>query len=425
MNGLVKEIRFFRGQEHNMRVLLLTNMIYAFVLPVVEVFAGAYVMRNTNDSALVAYYQLAMYCGVVTTSLVNGIMLKGVNVKTLYAGGILVSAASLGGMMLITDLGFLELGVAGFFLGAASGFFWTNRYLLALYNTDDDNRNYYFGLESFFFSVANISVPLLIGAFIAGMDGITLSGVRFDANMCYRIVMAVVFVVALCSVWVLSHGRFVMPENTSIMHVRFHPLWYKMLSLSALKGIVQGFLVTAPAILVMKFIGNEGVLGTIQGISGMLTAVLVYVLGRIARPGGRLRIFLVSVLVFFIGTLFNGVLFSAMGVIGFVLCKVFFQPLFDLAYYPVMMKCIDVVGEIENRNKYTYIMTHEVGLFAGRFFGLGLFILLAYLVSQDFALKYALIIVGGLQCLAYPLARNITAECDDYIKTKHSERHEI
>lgn len=175
----------------------------------------------------------------------------------------------------------------------------------------------------------------------------------------------------------------------------------------------------------MKFIGNEGVLGTIQGISGMLTAVLVYVLGRIARPGGRLRIFLVSVLVFFIGTLFNGVLFSAMGVIGFVLCKVFFQPLFDLAYYPVMMKCIDVVGEIENRNKYTYIMTHEVGLFAGRFFGLGLFILLAYLVSQDFALKYALIIVGGLQCLAYPLARNITAECDDYIKTNHSERHEI
>lgn len=425
MNGLVKEIRFFRGQEHNMRVLLLTNMIYAFVLPVVEVFAGAYVMRNTNDPALVAYYQLAMYCGVVTTSLVNGMMLKGVNVKTLYAGGILVSAASLGGMMLIHDLGFLELGVAGFFLGAASGFFWTNRYLLALYNTDDDNRNYYFGLESFFFSVANISVPLLIGAFIAGMDGVTLSGVRFDANMCYRIVMAVVFVVALCSVWVLSHGRFVMPENTSIMHVRFHPLWYKMLSLSALKGIVQGFLVTAPAILVMKFIGNEGVLGTIQGISGMLTAVLVYVLGRIARPGGRLRIFLVSVLVFFIGTLFNGVLFSAMGVIGFVLCKVFFQPLFDLAYYPVMMKCIDVVGEIENRNKYTYIMTHEVGLFAGRFFGLGLFILLAYLVSQDFALKYALIIVGGLQCLAYPLARNITAECDDYIKTNHSERHEI
>lgn len=424
MNGLYREFRFFWGQEHNMRVLLLTNMIYAFVLPVVEVFAGAYVMRNTNDPALVAYYQLAMYCGVVTTSLVNGMLLKVVSVKVLYAGGILVSAVSLGGMMLITTLGFLELGLAGFFLGAASGFFWTNRYLLALYNTTDDNRNYYFGLESFFFSVANISVPLVIGAFIGGLDGATLLGVSFDANLCYRIVMGVVFVIAVCSVWVLTHGQFTMPQNTSFMHVRFHRLWYKMLSLAALKGMVQGFLVTAPAILVMKFIGNEGVLGTIQGVSGVLTAVLVYVLGRVARPQDRLRIFLGSVLVFFVGTLCNGVLFSAAGVITFVLCKVFFQPLFDLAYYPVMMKCIDVVGELEQRNKYTYIMTHEVGLFAGRFFGLALFILLAYLVSQDFALKYALIIVAGLQCIACPLAKNITNQCDAHVAHQDSPTHE-
>ena len=58
--GLIKEIRFFRSQDYNMQVLLLTVMIYAFVLPVVEIFAGAYVMRNTNDPALVAFYQLAL-----------------------------------------------------------------------------------------------------------------------------------------------------------------------------------------------------------------------------------------------------------------------------------------------------------------------------------------------------------------------------
>ena len=75
MGALLKELQFFRSQERNMRILLLTNMIYAFVLPVVEIFAGAYVMRNTNDPAMVAYYQLAMYVGVVTTSLVNGLLL--------------------------------------------------------------------------------------------------------------------------------------------------------------------------------------------------------------------------------------------------------------------------------------------------------------------------------------------------------------
>ena len=32
---------------------------------------------------------------------------------------------------------------------------------------------------------------------------------------------------------------------------------------------------------------------------------------------------------------------------------------------------------------------------------------LAFVISQDFALKYALILVGALQLIAYPLARNI------------------
>jgi YQGE family putative transporter len=72
-----------------------------------------------------------------------------------------------------------------------------------------------------------------------------------------------------------------------------------------------------------------------------------------------------------------------------------------------MMKTIDVVAGLEKRNEYTYILSHEFGLFFGRAFGLLLFILLAYGVSENFALKYALVVVGGLQLLAYPLSKNI------------------
>jgi YQGE family putative transporter len=174
--------------------------------------------------------------------------------------------------------------------------------------------------------------------------------------------------------------------------------------------MVQGFLVTAPAILVLKLVGNEGTLGLIQSISGILTAVLVYVLGRIAKPKDRLMILLGGVVVFCAGTLFNGILFSALGVILFVLCKVLFQPLFDLAYYPIMMQAIDAVSKKEKRNQYTYILSHELGLFAGRAAGLILFIVLARYVSEIFALKYALIIVAVLQLLSAPLAKNITKE---------------
>ena len=378
MNKLKKEYLFFKQQAPNMQTLLMTNMLYALVLPVVEIFVGAYIMRNTSDPVMVAFYQLAMYIGIVVTSLVNGFLLKKYSIKTLYSVGILVSGISMFGMMAIRSLGFIELGLAGFFMGAASGFFWTNRYLLALYNTNDDNRNYFFGLESFFFSITSIGVPLIIGAFISQIDGKEILGFLFDVNASYRVVTIVVVFITILACMVLWKGKFEKPKETNFLYFRFNILWRKMLWLAALKGMVQGFLVTAPAILVLKLVGNEGALGLIQGVSGALTAILVYVLGRIARPQDRLKIFVGGLLIFVVGTLCNGILFSAMGVILFVLCKVIFQPLFDLAYFPIMMKTIDAVAKIENRNEYAYILSHEFGLFFGRAFGLLLFIFLAY-----------------------------------------------
>lgn len=412
MNKLAKEYQFFKQQEPNMRILLVTNMFYALVLPVVEIFVGAYVMRSTSDPAMVAFYQLAMYIGIVTTSLLNGFLLRKYSVKALYSAGILVSGISMYLMMTIKSLGFTELAIAGFFMGAASGFFWTNRYLLALNNTTDDNRNYFFGLESFFFSLSSIGVPLVIGAFISLMDGREVLGIAFDITKSYQVVTLAVVIITIIACCVLWKGNFENPGETNFLYFRFIRLWKKMLAMAALKGMVQGFLVTAPAILVLKLVGDEGILGVIQGVSGALTALLVYILGRIARPEDRIKIFVSGLVLFFIGTLLNGLLYSAVGVILFVLCKVIFQPLFDLAYFPIMMRTIDVVAKIEKRNEYAYILSHEFGLFLGRASGLILFLVLAYGISQDFALKYALIVVAGLQLLAYPLAKNIIKHTD-------------
>ena len=341
MNKLKKEYLFFKQQEPNMRTLLVTNMLYALVLPIVEIFVGAYIMRNTSDPVMVAFYQLAMYIGIITTSLVNGYLLKKYSVKTLYSIGILVSGISMFGMMTIKSLGFVELGLAGFL-------------------------------------ITSIGVPLIIGAFISQIDGKEVFGFLFNINTSYCVVTMAAVVITVIACMTLWKGKFENPKETNFLYFRFNILWKKMLWLAGLKGMVQGFLVTAPAILVLKLVGDEGALGLIQGVSGALTAVLVYVLGRMARPQDRLKIFVGGLIVFFAGTLFNGILFS----------------------------------KIENRNEYAYILSHEFGLFLGRAFGLLLFIFLAYCVSQDFALKYALVIVAGLQLAAYPLAKNITNQTD-------------
>lgn len=410
---LITEYRVFRRCPLNMRVLLQTNMTYAWVLPIVEIFVGAYIMRNSGRPSYVALYQLAQYVGVVFTSVINGWLLGHFKVTYLYCMGILFSALSMVGMMLIPEMGVSELAIIGFVMGAASGFFWTNRYLIALKSTDDDNRNYFFGLESLGFTVGQIAVPLIVGALIAGLQGKEIFGFEIDINSAYRVVTIIGTVVTIAACINMLRGRFENPESKKFLYFRFETLWNKLLSLAALKGMVQGFLVTAPAILIMKLVGEEGTLGLIQGVSGGVTAILVYVLGRVTKPNHRIMVFSVGLIVFFIGTLFNGLLYSASGVIIFVLCKVMFQPLHDLAYYPIMMRTIDVVSKKEERNEYAYILSHEIGLFVGRAFGLALFLSLAMWVSDDFALMVALPVVGGLQMLSLPLAKNIIRNCEE------------
>ena len=417
MNGLIGEFKFFLFQPRNIKTLLVTNLLFSMVLPVIEIFAGAYIMRNTGSPSFVVKYQLCMYVGVVLAALVNGLLLKYLKSAFVYGFGIIISAISLMAMMSISNVNIEILCLAGFLIGLSTGFFWTNRYLLTLYSTDDSNRNYFFGCESFFFSLWNIVIPLVIGAFLATVEAGRIFG-NLTVNGGYKVITAAALFISVLACVALSQGRFKNPESKKFFYFRFHELWVKMLSLAGLKGMVQGFLVTAPAILVMKFLGSEGSLGLIQGIGGALTAILVYILGRVARPQDRIKIFGFGLLIFFIGTLANGIMFSAFGVIIFVLCKVFFQPLHDLAYYPIMMKAIDVVSEIEKRDGYTYIMSHEIGLFFGRAFGMVLFILMASLISEDFALRFALVVVGALQMLSLPLAKNIIKESDSYTDNK-------
>lgn len=182
LSKITKEFTFFKQQPYNMQILLLTNMFYAFVLPVVEIFVGAYIMRNTNNPSYVALYQLAMYVGIVVASVINGELLKRFQVKHLYAFGILVSGLSMVVMMGLKTMGFGELFVAGLFMGIASGFFWANRYLLALNSTNDANRNYFFGLESFFFSVCSIIVPIGVGGFLVWAAGLHWNDIEIDMN---------------------------------------------------------------------------------------------------------------------------------------------------------------------------------------------------------------------------------------------------
>ncbi len=422
-NRLVGEYRFFMAMPRLMRLVLMTNMIYAFVLPVIDIFVGAYIMRSADSPAMVGVYQLCVYTGIPFTFLINGFLLRKFNVSRLYSFGMLLSGISMLFMMSLTVVSFSGVAVAGFIMGASFGFFWANRDFLALDTTNDKNRNYYFGVETFFYTITFILVPAIVGWYLRS------SSVHgwFDGNIAvaYRIIAYAVIVLTILSSIVIHLGKFRNPKQKKFIFWKYDILWYKFLVLSALKGSVQGYLVTAPAILIMRLVGDEGSLGLIQSVSGILTAFMLYVLGRTAKPQHRLFIFAGGIIVFFIGALANQILFSAVGVIIFVLCKVLFMPLHDIAYFPIQMRIIDVLSVKENRSEFAYIFNHEFGLYLGRFLGLAMFIYLAFFVSELIALRYSLLIVAVIQMLSIPIARNIIRHTNRTIDEVRSENPDL
>ena len=310
--------------------------------------------------------------------------------------------------MMLDNLNFAGVVFSGLIMGASFGFFWANRDFLALDTTNDKNRNYYYGLETFFFTITSIIVPLFVGWFIISSK--TMGW--FGEHRAYQFITFGVFILTIISSIVIHREKFKNPKQKKFLHFHFDKLWHKMQFLAVLKGLAQGYLVTAPAILIMYLIGDEGSLGTIQAISGGFTAVILYLLGRFSKPNHRIYIFTLGLLLFVVGTMANAVMFSASGVMVFMLAMVLFRPLHDIAYFPIQMRVIDVLSRKENRNEFAYIFTHEFGLFVGRVFGLVMFLMLTHYVSEVFALKYSLLIIALLQLISIPVAKMIIRHTD-------------
>jgi YQGE family putative transporter len=250
-----------------------------------------------------------------------------------------------------------------------------------------------------------VAVPALIGWFIGGtaLYG-WLGGV---ANRAYHIIAIVVFGLTAIAAGILERGDYRNPPRARFVFFRFHTLWRQIMQLALLKGLAQGYILTAPAMLIMLFVGKEGTLGATQAIGGVFSACLLYVAGRIAAPAHRGIVFSAGLVLFFMGAAANAVLFNAVGVLIFVGCLLLAKPLLDLGYNPLELQVVDVVSRLEGRNEYAYLFNHEFGLFPGRLLGCWLFLAIAHWGSANAALRYALPVIAVLQLISIPLAKRL------------------
>ncbi|MBD1262144.1 MFS transporter [Maribacter polysiphoniae] len=400
--GVVAKIGI-KDFSRSAKILILTNLVYAFVMPVIDIFVASYIMRNSNDPSKVMLYQLAIYTGIPITFFINGYLLNRVNIKRLFSLGMLLSGVSMIFMMSLKEISYTGLVLAGLIMGMSFGLYWSNRDYLVLATTSDRTRNFYYGLDTFFYTTTAVVVPIVIGWYLMTGNGSSNEGV----NSGYKVVTAAVFVFTIIASIIFHFGKYEKPRSEKFLYFKFHKLWNKMLQMALLKGLAQGFIVTAPAILMMKFFSSEGALGTAQSIGAIIAAIIMLILGKLSKPKHRLKIFSFGLICFFLASLFNAVLFNSTGVIIFIFLLLIARPILDIAYFPIQLKVIDILSKLENRNEFAYILNHEFGLYVGRLIGAGTFLGIAFFGDADIALRYALLIIGTLQLLAILIAKQL------------------
>ena len=135
----------------------------------------------------------------------------------------LLSGLSMLIMMSLQNLSMAGVGVAGMLMGCSFGFFWANRDFLALNTTNDLTRNYYYGLETFFYTITYIIVPLAVGALLANTDSRGWFG--GNINTAYQIVTGAVFLLTICASIVIQKENFKKPEQKKFLYFKFHFLW--------------------------------------------------------------------------------------------------------------------------------------------------------------------------------------------------------
>ncbi len=408
---LQTEYLHFRQQPRNFQALLAAMAVFSLILPINNVFLNAYVMRTSqNDVGLTLLFQLAVYTAVPFTSVLNGYLLRHVKCIRLYQAGMLMSSL---GMLVMTSLPQLSstgIIVAGLINGFSVGMFWPNRNLLTQESTADENRTYFYGVEMFLQTASCVIMPAIVGFFIARTG---LAGYKSIAlvTLALTLIAAVIIQVRFNSTTPAQRQQ-TKELPFSIRHLfGLPPLWIKILQLSALKGTVQGFIFTVPMLLTFAVLGGkEDLVGGIQSIGTLVTAFTLYLLGRLTHARHRIAIFRLAVWLFAVGALVNAGAYNKIGALVFIVLVLISQPLLDFAYFPIQMRVMDALHEntgLKRHCLYTYICSHEFGLYWGRLASCSFFIACAYYGKAEAAFRIALPIIGLVQVLSIPLARRI------------------
>lgn len=342
------------------RALLISFIVYAVMLPLITTFTNAFIWHGRSDLSGLLLFYLPSYILICLTFIFNGWILKKVAIKYLFAIGLI--SVALGSAILVywgrTDD--IALMILGSVWGITIGLYWSNRNILTQKNTNDENRNYFTGIESSSQTIIAMVVPVVMGYFIEAVGRNT----GFDYASTYKILVWIVLAGSVLGALYILKADFSDYTPKKLILRNSSKAWNKIRLINFLLGITSGVLMIFPSFLILTLVGKEATLGIMDTLTAIAGALIIYFAGRKITAQKRQRILYMGLFAEILGMFVFYFFWGPLGAGIYVLVTSIRAKLIWLGTNPLVMKYID--RDAVDNEIYQYNFDREVFLNAGR-----------------------------------------------------------
>ncbi|HLD24915.1 MAG TPA: MFS transporter [Patescibacteria group bacterium] len=370
-----RELSHFTSLPQTARLLTLSYLLRSIAYPLMSIFTGAYIWRTTSDVTLLILYFMGNFLALPIMFSLNRLLLRRIPLKHLYLLGTVL--AGFGPILVIFQRHetILSYFLYGFVYGIGNGLYWANRNFLTLTHTTSQTRSYFTGLQFTLSTLAYMAVPPLAGWFVV----VTQNG--------YELVALTASLIFIASGLVMRGNAFAQPDVTPA-RTPLSRTWNTARLLTIAIGCVDSVIYILPTVLILSTLGNEVVLGWVNGLAALLSAAASYVVGRKYRQSMYTKVFTAMLVGFAVAglPLFWGI--GVLTVAWYLLISTVVDSVIWIANEPVLMDMMDDEVKRSGTTLYRLIIERERYLNIGRISML-LLLLVATLVVREHAIAIA------------------------------------
>lgn len=388
MKHLKREYEHFKSLPIKLQELLLSFFLYSTAYPIISVFINAFIWKNNSSLIYLTALRLGQFIAVPFFFLLNGYLLKIFKIGTLYFIGSIFIAVSSVLVIFIKNTSLLSYILMGALLGLGAGLYWSNRNYLTIKETDDNNRSYFFGISFSFSVIIGLIVTFSVGWLIV-------------FGLSYQVLIIIAFVLICLSGYEVLKNNHENPKIGSFFVTHPSFAWKRKRLIHLGIGLIEGLCFFLPSLLILKILGNEGVLGTLTAISSIISAILIYFYGRKSKKDDDRKYFIISIIWNIALSLLMAVFFNKLTVVIYVLLNGLIINFIWLTGSPIVMKNIDIDVVDKEETRFSYIVDSEFFLNFGRVSSIMLSIFLAYYFGDNIAMRYSALFLSLFQLIIF------------------------